>query len=208
MDNNSVVIICITGYSGSGKSRASNILENILPNAYCIHCDEYLPDYLIQFSKETERIFREPVMTNDGLSYFSQFEQKLTAEVWKEFYDIFHPFVNVKVVEDINTIVLEHRILFMIVEYMALPSLDIWERADCKLLVRTDNHELQLDLLSKRKDFSCNKKTAENRHFAVKEYIEGVAECVDYTVSNNYDENFDYEIKNIASQIMKIYGVN
>jgi len=201
----STVIIGITGESGVGKSGAAKILESLLPNAYYIHCDDYFLDYCIRFPNKIEKIIGEPVNASNMFVSIEKMGQKLTAESFKEFYTAIFSYANLKIAEDVELAISKFNPRFVIVEHMALPALNIWNSLNYKLLLETNNQELRLELLRKRVFLPANKKIAETRSFAIREYIDGVSENVHHTVTHSYGEGFDDEIKNVAVQIMEIF---
>jgi len=203
MQKNNTKIICITGYSGSGKTEATPVLASSLPNSKYIGCDDYLPDYLIQFPTQTERVFGEPVTTKDGLEYFKQFEPKLTAESWKKWHDDFLKFANPKLTSDVDSIISSHEPRFLIIEHMALPFFDIWNKTDYKILIFANDIELLVKKMEERDKLGCSRETVMKRHFGVKEYLDNTT--YDCTIGNNYNESFYYDVKNLAPKIIEMF---
>ena len=199
-------IICITGYAGSGKSTMSNMLENHLPNARCIHVDDYYADYVTQFPEDVEQIFGQPVDTSNGLLYLEKFVRKLDVREYKKFCDAFNLYANYRLAKDATSIISAHQPRFLIVEHYMLPILCIWKRADYKLLIQTNKLELQSELLSNREIFAWDRSFAKIVNSAARECIENIAESVDYTIHNNFDDNFNEHVKNIALQILEVLG--
>ena len=196
------IIICVTGHAGSGKSRTASMLKSLLPNSYCIRPDDYLSDFIVQFSVETEKIIGEPVVTKDGFEYIAQVERKLTAKGWKEWHEIFlSSYANTRLSEDVDSITLECSPYFIIVEHMAASAFDIWKKSNCKIHIQASSLEVLYEQVRKRKGTDWNRKTLEIVHLGVREYIDDIV--VDYTINNFYDESFDNEIKILAQQIMK-----
>ena len=201
-----VVIIGVTGYSGSGKTTATQALVELLPDAYCIHGDNYLFEYLTQFPKETERIFGVPVDTTDGAYYLKCFEKNLTFELWEELAYVVSPYLNTRITKTIDSLVSSKNPRFILVDYAALPSLNIWDKSHYKVLVQTNDCELRFGMLYKLNGLGIlDKKTVENRQQIIGKYIENISTAINYTLNNNYDDNFYDEIKTLSCLIKNRY---
>ena len=201
------IIVGITGYTGNGKSEVAIQLTSYLSRAYCIHVDSYLLDYVVKFHKEVKGIFGQRINSNDVLGYLEQVERKATAKTVKAFFESFLPYADIRIAESINSICTVHKPCFIIIEFHALPALNIWQQADYKLLVQTEKQMKRLELLSVREVFRANEQMVENRDFAVKEHIENAASCIDCIIHNNYDENLLTDVKNAALWIKEMFGI-
>ena len=201
------IIVGITGYAGNGKSEVAKQLKSYLSRAHCVHVDSYFLDYVVKFQKEVEGVFGQLITSNDVLGYLEQVERKATAKTVKAFLESFLPYAGIRIAESINSICAVHKPYFIIVEFHALPALNIWQEADYKLLVQTEKQMKRLELLNVREIFRANEQMVENRDFAVKEHIENAVSCIDCIIHNSYDENLLADVKNVAIRIKEMFGI-
>jgi len=209
LKKNGKKIICVAGFSGSGKTTASKTMKRYLGNTVRINGDLFMFDAIPLLPKESEKIFGEPVDTDDGLDYLIRFTHKLTSQTTKDYIFMARPYVNKKVIETANNLALEQGIDFIIADCIALPNLDVWKQADYRVVVMPKSWEVLVKRLIQRGKETgtdvADVAVAENRRFAVEEEISiAIATNVDHIIYNNYDEQLEEDVKILCEKIKNL----
>jgi len=109
--------------------------------------------------------------------------------------------MNPKLTNEVNSIISSYKPpRFLIIEHMALPALDIWNKTDYKVLIHANNLESLIKRIEGRIPLGCDRNIVMNRHFGVKEYLENID--VDYIIGNDYDQKFYDDVKHVALQVL------
>ena len=206
-------IVCISGYSGSGKTTMINFMKKYLPNAYFITKDE-ADIRIIKNPGEMERIYGVPVDTDQITRYFNSVvafrngidikemssDLKYQAQLWQ----LLSPYVEQKYDELLRDILSKTTPDIVVVESSSVTRFKIWKEADYRIIVRPSNWELLIEKVLQRpgrRPMSREAVIARNK-FTKAELIDK-AENVTFEIINNYDESFETTIKDFCDKLGK-----
>jgi dephospho-CoA kinase len=204
-------IICVAGYSGSGKTTMIKLMQKYLPNSYFITKDEEITQ--IQNPSELEKVYGVPVNAEHIFDYFKE------VVAFRENIDVASIHTNITYqtkFSDLITIYLEQRyeekladILtrttpdFVVLEWSSLPKFKIWNEANYRVVVKPAKWGLLVENLVKRvKRTPVTLDIARVRNLYIKEIIEN-AENVTHEIINNYDGEYEQTIKDFCSELVK-----
>jgi len=191
-------IICISGLSGSGKTKASDLFAKILPNSIVVHGDDFMRAWKKQNQKEFKEIFEIP----HGIENPDKFRHNnMTAEQLCNFIDASLPFVETEI-EKIIRNKENSNFQFIIIEWTGLPGFEIWNNADYRVIVNSPLDLLVKNLRNRMEKKGYNGEARKVRISDIKNVLPS-AERVDYIINNNYKESFLYErVHFICNKIM------
>lgn len=184
-----IVIISVSGGSGSGKTTMSRKLSEILPNALWIVGDNYMHESSRKFEKQIFKklgIEKDPDIFSYNY-YFANFENVKTwiSTIEKDvIYNIELEIEKYKKQKD-----------YIIVDWCFLPLCDFFKKCDCTICVTTDNDmrraRLTERLLNKDKSIH-NKNDTPLSSYKPDMYLNRIK----YTDLSNNGFNFNYYITN------------
>jgi dephospho-CoA kinase len=195
--------VCISGQFGSGKSTAADIIEKYLPNSAIIHSDSFWVEALKKHKKEFRKIFNFQLdikHPTDSIRQAAHSDPIESLKKSRKFNDVILPYIE----SEIEKKVAKNKKLgkkFVIIEYISLPSFDIWKRADCRILI-VPNEEIHFKKLYQReitkRDYDEEFESTRQKTFA------GViknAKNIDFTIKNDYDKNFEKDLIRVCEQL-------
>lgn len=196
-------IICVSGQFCSGKTTAIDIMAQNLPNSAIVHGDNYLTDALLNHQKEFEEIYQVNLDLMNPTASLRSVNNIATTENIKtyiQFCNIFVPDIE----KDIEKAVVENKKQgkeFIVVEYVSLPSFNIWKYADFRIMI-VPNMEIRKKKLYERTiaKREYNEDFELIRESAFKDIIEN-AKNIDFVIENNFDENFENDLIHLCQEI-------
>jgi energy-coupling factor transporter ATP-binding protein EcfA2 len=206
-------IICITGYSGSGKSTMIKFMQKYLPNSHFIYRDGNKEMKKIKNHEEFEKRYGLPVNTDDALKYFMEVAISVTntdsANVYadvavnKKYLELVAAYFEIKFEEELADILIKTVPQFVILDWISLPVFKIWNKADYRIMVRPVKWDSLLENVGRREGaFPVTPDVVKARYLATKEIIDN-AENITHVVLNNYDDEYEQKIKDLCAELVK-----
>jgi len=197
-------IICISGYSGGGKSTMLNIMEKNLPNSFAIRVEEEM--LKIFNTKEAENFFGFPANNDNILVYLYKVANLNDLNGERTFFDLSKPYIEKKIIEMINSISFKNQPDFIIIDWIALPLFDIWNQANFRIIVEpADFLEHMKRTISRNNSVPVNRQVVEKRISAFKDVLSCIDNTNYYIVKNYYNEEYELEIKDICIKLVNEY---
>jgi diadenosine tetraphosphate (Ap4A) HIT family hydrolase len=186
-------IIAITGPSGSGKSTLSSLLTERLKNSKYLNGDKIFGKVIEIFNDKFKQMFGQ-----DAKPW--HFERE--PEKGKEFVE--------SVLEPINTL-FEYEILkaddegyeYCLIDWVALPSLDVWDKAYYRVGILSDTKERHKHLYDRMKERfkDVTRDKGKNRDIVFNSFLNS-GHSPDINVFNDYSEGiFEKSIEKIINSI-------
>jgi len=210
-------IILITGHSCAGKQTTTAIMSRFLKNSVAIHADVYIRPGLVHLASQFKEIFGIPVTSGKSESIpnppYIHFEHdpsialcqvetdpQTTSEQYMKLFHLLAQYTEKQIESDIET-AREQGKDFVIVEYVMLPILDIWKRANYRVMI-SSNKQARIKHLGarfERKGYSCEvaQKSYELRQAVFGPMLDS-ATSVDCYITNNYDENYERDLRHMC----------
>ena len=202
-------IICITGYSGSGKATMQKIMQKYLPNTYVINRD-VTKAWIIENPDEFAERYCIEVTTNYALECFwnAAIKENINSAnayadvaIYQKYLELLTPYLETKYEESLTNVLTYNLPRFVILSWQRLPVCNIWNKADYRILVKPTKWELLVDNLGKRKgDYVVTQ--ANERYLASKDIIENL-ENITHVVYNNYDYEYEQKVEDLCVEIIK-----
>ena len=201
-------IICISGYSGSGKTTMMRLMQKYLPDSYYITKDEEMTR--IQNPKELENIYGITVNTDNVIDYFREVAVSITntANAYtdiatdKKYLELIAIYFEEKYNERFTEILSNKAPQFIILEWISIPQFKIWKKADYRIMVKPAKWELLAENLEKRENrIPVTPEITKARYLSNKEIIES-AEDITHEIINNYDDEYEQAIRNLCNEIV------
>ena len=196
--------VCIAGHCGSGKTTAIKIMEKHLPNSAVIRGDTFFTSNLRKYGKIFEEIYKAPMDMENPLNSFEFVHTEATGagiENYLRFFNAFAPSLENEIENAISE--KKHGKDFVLVEYVTLPIFKVWKYADCRIMI-VSNKNVRSEKLSERAalhNSTVNDVFTFVRETALSGLIENVSN-VDFTVDNNYNEEFEKDLMRICQILM------
>jgi len=212
-----VKIICITGYSGSGKTTMLKLMQKYLPNSHLIYRDGNKETRNIQFPDEYEKKYGFPVNTDDVMEYFLNVaaftankdinNAYADVNVIKKYYELVADYLEKKFEETLTKISTKSTSQYIIMDWISLPASKIWKKADYRIMVKPAKWDLLVKNVGKRKStYEITPDIANARYLAAKDFVEN-AENITHVIINNYNEGYEQKIKDLCIEfITEKYG--
>jgi energy-coupling factor transporter ATP-binding protein EcfA2 len=205
-------IICITGYSGSGKTTMIKLMQEYLPNSHSIYRDGNKEMLKIQNPEEFEKKYGVPVNTNDVIEYFREVASFVTNTDFanadtdvafvKKYLELVTIYFEIKYEEILADILTKTTPQFVILDWLTLPLFKIWNKADYRIMVKPAKWDLLVENVRKRESaYPVTSDIAKARYLATREIIEG-AENITHVVLNHFDDEYEQIIKNLCVEFM------
>jgi len=198
-------IICLTGYSGSGKSKATDLFVENLPNATSIKGSVFLRNSAPLFPKEFEEIFEIPLDVNHPEDSLREGVNK-SAFQHRAYMDVIASYMENEIENTIKTAT-EKGFGFLVIDWIELPKMEVWKRADYRIMVDAPDKIRTAHLINRGgRSENVKKFYSENTSIIRKETFKGVlcsAKLVDYLIYNEYDEHLSNEIQYLCDKIIK-----
>jgi len=193
-------LICITGDSGSGKTTVAKKIQEFLPHSLLIHADDYMKNWVKHNIAECQRIFNISQETV-GFNECRLLCCNTTLEQFRKFIATVTPFVE-KDVEKIISLQKNGRYSYAIIEWAGLCNFKIWNRADYRITIKTQE-SMRIKNLTK-------KMVASGRYNDNAIKVRTVPDPDNHKISlnpsfiieNNYDDNLYLNIQSVCSSII------
>lgn len=198
-------IICISGHCCSGKTTAVGTIAKHLANTGIIRGDDYLIPALINHAKEFERFGFCLDKENIGNCLLqAENDSQTTKEIYQEFWCIIASCIENEIEQEVAKFKKQSK-NYVVVEYVMLPILKIWKHADYRVIITTDKEKRFMQSCIR---FTKGTGLPAERMFKshnLKEVVFGSivenAVNVDFSITNNYDSQFDKELANFCKHI-------
>lgn len=176
----------LTGFSGTGKSTLSKQMKEKIPNSRYVDGDIYMYGTLTQYRKLTEEMWGESIYKSNGDLSFTCVTTG--GEKGREFMKIVSPWISKQIEEEIER-AKNDGIDCLIIDWTALPSLEVWKYIDVKVHIISDEVKRH-EMLAARKIRGCSPEFAKKRDeffsYAYENMGKSVLECKnDFTEESN-----------------------
>ena len=198
-------IICITGFSGSGKSKATDMFVENLPNSAAVMGSLFLRHSAPLFKKEFEEIFEMTLDMEHPEDSLREGVNKSAAQ-HRAYMDVIGSYIE----NEINTAIKnaeENGCEYFIVDWIELPILEIWKKADYRIMIDAQDDVRTYHLANRRNGRSENamkfysERTSQIRKDTFREALVN-AKGVDYLIFNEYDEHLKNEVEYLCQKIV------
>ena len=202
-------VICLTGYSGSGKSKATDLFVENLPNATVIKGSDFLRTSAPHFPKEFEEIFEMPLDAINPEDSLREGVNKSTRQ-HRAYMDVIASYMETQIKNAMND-ARNKGFNFLIIDWIELPKMDVWKTANYRIMVdapddiRT-NRLLNRDGRSEKAKKFYSEKTSVIRRETFNEVLQN-AKPVDYLMYNGYNEHLLGEIQYLCQKIIKSHNL-
>jgi uridine kinase len=197
--------ICISGYSGSGKTTVAKLVAANFPKSDVFDADYFMYTSTRHYPKEFKRIFRENLDWDNYANCFRNISSVGTLSQNAEYFDLIMPFVDSKI-DEISIYKKSRGCEFFVVEWAFLPKLESWKKADYRVIVDAPKalrykmlHE-RLCSYEKFKDDAYS--VGAMRDALLTEVIENANR--NYTIINNYDERIVSNVEQLADSLKQM----
>jgi len=196
-------IVAVTGHSGCGKSTVAKMLTEKLPNAKLLLLDLPFIAAPLKFAKEFEEIFKMPLDVNDHINCL-RLAMDSSSEALRNYMELIRPFLDEEVEKELVNLKADDGVDFIIIEYISLPKLLVWRKADYRIMVDAPREERNTRLYERERDdtisIHSNPKCGEIREEAVKDFM-ATAHDVSYMIYNCYDDHLEKEVQYLCEKI-------
>jgi len=187
----SICLIAVTGFCGTGKTTISRMLEATLQDAIVIAGDVHLISSTLKYTSEFESIFKMSFDSNNPAFCLSKGVNS-GATPFCEYIELIHPYVNEQLLKNIATITTENSsIQYIIIEWGALARLQVWNKAQYRIMIDAPKVERNQRLMSRPHHPQIPMSEYENagifREAALCDIMKK-ATNVNYLVYNTYDD--------------------
>ena len=194
-------IICITGYSGAGKTTVAGILLKKLPNSALVEGDEYWRKSPLVFKNEFERIFNMPLDEKNCLQCLLS-ALDTGAVQGSEYMCTIIPYVDSGIRESIEVQKKLNKD-FVIVDYATLEYSKTWADADYRIVV--DSPKQQRAEKFRERTFErygyYNDKRFDIREATIKIGLQE-AKNVDFVIMNHYNmAQLEADVQKVCDRI-------
>ena len=175
----------LTGFSGTGKSTLSKQMKEKIPNSRYIDGDIYMYGTLTHFRELTEEMWGDTIYKSTGDLSFTCVTTG--GEKGRRFMEIVSPWISKQIENDIQR-AKRDGIDCLIIDWTALPSLEVWKQIDVKVHIISDEIKRH-EMLAGRKIRGCSPEFAKKRDeffsYAYENMGKSVLECKnDFTEEN------------------------
>lgn len=124
----------------------------------------------------------------------------------RRYMDLISPFLDEEIEKELARISTDStsKVQYIVVEYISLPQLAIWSKADYRIIVDAPKEERNLRLYERERDdtisIHSNPKCGEIREAAVKDLFAN-AENISYLLYNTYDGHLEKEVIYLCGKI-------
>ena len=203
-------IICITGYSGSGKTTMAKLMKKYLPNSCLIIKDAEMSHiYNVEEFERNHSVIGIPVNTNNATVYFREAATICTkaqesiafasADTETKYLELLSRYLEDRFNMKMKSLLSDNQIEFIILEFICLPVFKIWNDADFRIIVRPSNWESLIKNVGKRGDsVTVTPDIAKARYLSTKHILENVSN-VTHEFINHYDNKYKKEIKKFCN---------
>ena len=206
-------IICIGGYSGSGKSTAIGHMRRYMSNTAFITSRGDIRT--IHDPQKLEEEFGIPVDTNHIFDYFKKviclnagidelsFYENLTYQ--KMFSKLISDYIEKQYEQACSEILRSDTPDFIIMEWSTIPSFKIWMSSDYRVMIQPINMELLYSNLIRRSYQNRRKLTldaAKMRNLSIMDIVEN-ANNVTIQLINDYSSAYEQAVKKFCFGLMR-----
>ena len=181
-------------------------MDRYLSNSASISGDKFWLESLVVFAEEFERIFGFPLnKEKPGASLIrAECAPSTTVEQYGELFGLRARHIEKVIEKEIAKAKTQGKD-FVVVEYVLLPVLSLWKRADFRIII-TSEKSARAEHLRVRFAKYGNSEEGARRSHNLREVVFGAvvdkALSVDFVVKNNYDKAFEQDLEKVCKEIL------